>query len=597
MQLLLKPLINQIPLVAGCRYVLVVTSYLPVVPFEFKFMCAVANDFSAIREETLKLLNDKRRGGCGYKFGERLRTIGIAEDDPDWAEKMYEQSKDLDNIFTDIDRGRAVAIHALLDNIFQRLNFAEFFTRFDRRTPYDMVFNPLKNSVFPECAKYFGQTDNMKLMLKLCVDHCQINYYHALFRRIRQNDEIKGKFWIKKFGLNTERIGREAKGEDFFRYFRDVNVGRMRNDFRRRDVTEESSLPIAVVVEMLQPYLPEDSEINFSSWLNENYGTDKSNASSKSRIDYLAFTERIRQLEQEHAAARNGGLDNFKRRSLVFDFHKFEDFFRGRVVQYLPEDKSFFSKHLVSRLNVFKGMTDILGCTGERKQGVIQVPDAPFFLVPMFQAHEKCVDEVLHAVELCFNAKTEVEVLVKPDSTTAQHNPVEGAMEIFNKLKAGVKKRPDYLEENFEIYTMTKDIRAKEIERFHEHHRRWKSMLRHKKVHNVREYKLEKMNDVFWQMVHHAGPTSKQQLLLGREEYVSVFGRVLYVSLTHGHIYCVCAPLCRYRKHNTKFAFNFEFVERHDFPEALTADERIELPEDDPNNTETVTGNLDDWGI
>jgi hypothetical protein len=41
------------------RYTLVVASYLPIVNFDFKWLCAVANDFVAIREETLKLLEDK----------------------------------------------------------------------------------------------------------------------------------------------------------------------------------------------------------------------------------------------------------------------------------------------------------------------------------------------------------------------------------------------------------------------------------------------------------------------------------------------------------------------------------------------------------
>jgi hypothetical protein len=37
----------------------VVASYLPIVKCDFKWLCAVANDFVAIREETLKLLEDK----------------------------------------------------------------------------------------------------------------------------------------------------------------------------------------------------------------------------------------------------------------------------------------------------------------------------------------------------------------------------------------------------------------------------------------------------------------------------------------------------------------------------------------------------------
>jgi hypothetical protein len=105
---------------------------------------------------------------------------------------MFRDSQDLDNVFDDIANGQAVAIHSLLDNVFQRLDFSQFFTRFDKATPYDMVFNPLKNSLFPECARYFGHTENMQLVLTLCADHCQINYYQALFRRIRQNEDIKG---------------------------------------------------------------------------------------------------------------------------------------------------------------------------------------------------------------------------------------------------------------------------------------------------------------------------------------------------------------------------------------------------------------------
>ena len=58
----------------------------------------------------------------------------------------------------------------------------------------------------------------MRWVLLLCADHCQIHYYRALFKRIDQNDEIKGKFWMKRFGLNTERIGHEDKRNDFFRY-------------------------------------------------------------------------------------------------------------------------------------------------------------------------------------------------------------------------------------------------------------------------------------------------------------------------------------------------------------------------------------------
>ena len=40
------------------KYTLVVASYLPIVEFDLKFMCAMANDFVAIRDETIKVCGD-----------------------------------------------------------------------------------------------------------------------------------------------------------------------------------------------------------------------------------------------------------------------------------------------------------------------------------------------------------------------------------------------------------------------------------------------------------------------------------------------------------------------------------------------------------
>jgi hypothetical protein len=45
---------------------------------------------------------------------------------------------------------------------------------------------------------------------------------------------------MKKFGLTTKQIGREAKPEDFFRYFRDVEASRLRNLFRQKDLDQVS---------------------------------------------------------------------------------------------------------------------------------------------------------------------------------------------------------------------------------------------------------------------------------------------------------------------------------------------------------------------
>ncbi len=66
------------------------------------------------------------------------------------------------------------------------------------------------------------------------------------------------------------------------------------------------------------------------------YCNGKHKDTSKSKIDYAAFVERVMQLEAQHEAARRGAADAKGAnagRSLVADFHKFEDFFRGRVVE------------------------------------------------------------------------------------------------------------------------------------------------------------------------------------------------------------------------------------------------------------------------
>ena len=80
----------------------------------------------------------------------------------------------------------------------------------------------------------------------------------------------------------------------------------------------------------------------------------------------------------------------------------------GSSARYLPEEKTFFSRMMVPRLNVFKDITDILGSSGKREGNTISLPNASISLVSVFKNHEKCLDEVLQAAIHCFNAKTEV---------------------------------------------------------------------------------------------------------------------------------------------------------------------------------------------
>lgn len=134
-------------------------------------------------------------------FEERLQSLNIDPNSPSWAEDMFEKSQDLDNIFVHIRTGQEVAIHSLLSSVFCRLDFAQFFTRFDKSTPYDMVFEPLKNAVFPQCSRFFGRNENMNHVIRLSVDHCQINYFQALFKRIQQNEKNKGALFVTLLSL------------------------------------------------------------------------------------------------------------------------------------------------------------------------------------------------------------------------------------------------------------------------------------------------------------------------------------------------------------------------------------------------------------
>jgi hypothetical protein len=108
-------------------------------------------------------------------------------------------------------------------------------------------------------------------------------------------------------------------------------------------VGQTGMLPLRDFLELAMPYLPDSRDASFKDWLLStefNADPEQRKDTSKCRIDYTAFTERIQQMERRLKAANaaegnnnNGEGHELKTRSLVYDFHKFEDFFRGRVVQ------------------------------------------------------------------------------------------------------------------------------------------------------------------------------------------------------------------------------------------------------------------------